>query len=232
MLKSMQAYLREHRQMLVVGALAVSSSLAVGLYTVRVVRTQSPVHSFLIWNLFLAWLPMWFAVAAYNTHKQRSRGSWLLVTIWAFMWLLFMPNTLYLVTDIVNLYYQPNMLFWYDVVLFALFIWTGVFLGLVSLFLMQEIVRKTAGRVISWLFVFAVMALSSFGIYLGRFLRWNSWDLFSNPVPLLADIAGTVRHPMANSQAYIFSIVFTVFIMATYLIMMAMMNFRQETAEN
>jgi uncharacterized membrane protein len=96
MLKSMQAYLRTHRQMLVVGALGVSSALAVGLYTVRVVRTQSPVHSFLIWNLFLAWLPMWFALAAYNAHKRQSRRSWLLVLGWAFMWLLFMPNTFYL----------------------------------------------------------------------------------------------------------------------------------------
>jgi len=232
MFKSLQAYLRTHQQMLVVGALGVSSTLATVLYTVRVVRTQSPAYSFLIWNLFLAWLPMWFALAAYNAHKKESRARWLLVLGWASMWLLFMPNTFYLVTDIVNLYYQPNMLFWYDVIVFAAFIWTGVSLGLVSLFLMQEIVRKTAGRLVSWLFALGVLGLSSFGIYLGRFLRWNSWDIFANPVPLLADIAGTVRHPIANPQAYIFSIVFTIFILSTYLSLMAMMNFRQETLES
>jgi uncharacterized membrane protein len=96
---------------------------------------------------------------------------------------------------------------------------------------MQEIVRAAAGRLVSWLFALIVLGLSSFGIYLGRFLRWNSSDLFYNPGPLLAEIVETVRHPIANSQPYIFSIVFTVFIMCTYLMMLAMMNFRHEMQE-
>jgi uncharacterized membrane protein len=231
LLKSVEAYFRNHRQMMVVGALGLSSALSVGLFAARVVRTQSVIHIFLIWNLFLAWLPMWCALGAYNLYKRESRRGWLLVLGCALMWLLFMPNAPYLVTDIVNLSYQRNMLFWYDVVMFAAFAWTGVFLGLVSLFLMQEIVRKTTGRLVSWLFAFGVLGLSSFGIYLGRFLRWNSWDVFSNPVSLLTDIAAAMRHPIANPQAYIFSMVFTVFIVSTYLMLMALMNFRQETAE-
>jgi uncharacterized membrane protein len=148
------------------------------------------------------------------------------------IWLLFMPNAPYIVTDIVNLQYLPHILYWYDVVMFAAYAWTGVFLGLISLFLMQEIVRKTAGRIVSWVFVLSVLGLSSFGVYLGRFLRWNSWDAFFNPWALLAEIAETLRHPISNSQPYIFSIVFTVFILSTYLMMMAVMNLRHEALEN
>jgi uncharacterized membrane protein len=185
-----------------------------------------------LWNLFLAWLPMLSALAAYNMHKRQAKGGWLLVLGCALLWLLFMPNAPYLVTDLVNLQHYPRyMLYWYDLVMFATYAWTGVFLGLVSLFLMQEIARKTAGRLVSWLFAFGVLALSSFGIYLGRFLRWNSWDVFYNPGQILADIANTVRHPFSNAEAYVFSMVFTVFILCTYLMMMAMMNFQQETPE-
>lgn len=228
MLDSMQTFLRKHRQMMVVGALSLSSLLSVGLLVLRAMRTHSLSHVFLVWNLFLAWLPMLSALAAYNFHKQHVRRGWPLVLGCALIWLLFMPNAPYLVTDIVNLRPQPDMFFWYDVILFAAFAWTGVFLGLVSLFLMQEIVRKTAGRVVSWLFAFGVLGLSSFGIYLGRFLRWNSWDVFFNPVQLLTEIAQTVRHPIEHLATYAFSAVFAFFMIAAYLMLRAMMNFRQE----
>ena len=231
MLKHVQAFFRVHRQIIVVSALGLSSALSVGLFVIRAVRTHNLMHGFLLWNLFLAWLPMWCALAAYNLHKRQSRINWPLVLAFAALWLLFMPNAPYLVTDIVNLRNGRDFLFWYDLVMFSSFIWTGVFLGLTSLFLMQEIVRKTAGRLVSWLFAFGVLGLSSFGIYLGRFLRWNSWDIFSNPAPLLADIAATMRHPAANAEAYIFSVIFTIFILSTYLMLMAMMNLRQDIVE-
>jgi uncharacterized membrane protein len=232
MVTTVQNFVRSYRQAVIVGALTLSTLLAIVLYGTRVARTHSIEYSFLVWNIMLAWLPMLFALAAYNAHKHFPRGGWFLTLPSALIWLLFMPNAPYIVTDIVNLQYLPHILYWYDVVMFAAYAWTGVFLGLISLFLMQEIVRKTAGRIVSWVFVLSVLGLSSFGVYLGRFLRWNSWDAFFNPWALLAEIAETLRHPISNSQPYIFSIVFTVFILSTYLMMMAVMNLRHEALEN
>jgi uncharacterized membrane protein len=217
------------RQIAVVGALALSTILSVGLVFLRMIHTHTPSHIFLVWNLFLAWIPMIMALAVYNSHKKQSRLNWLVMVGCALAWLVFMPNAPYIVTDIVNLHPQSSMPFWYDVILFAAFEWTGVFLGLVSLFLMQEIVRKTAGRVAGWLFALGVLALSSFGIYLGRFLRWNSWDVIANPGELLGEIAATIRHPIAHFETYVFSALFSFFIICTYLMLTAMMNFRQET---
>jgi uncharacterized membrane protein len=221
-------FLRNHRQIMVVGALVMSSTLCLGLLVLRVIHTGSYGHIFLVWNLFLAWMPMIMALGAYNFHKRHSRLNGLIVAGCALAWLLFMPNAPYIVTDIVNLYPQPSIPFWYDIILFAAFAWTGVFLGLVSLFLMQEIVRKTAGRLLGWLFALGVLALSSFGIYLGRFLRWNSWDVVLNPGQLLGDIAATIRHPVAHFETYVFSAMFAVFMLCAYLMLTAMMNFRQE----
>jgi len=174
---------------------------------------------------------MIFALTAYNLHKGNARRSWLMVTLSALIWLLFMPNAPYIVTDIVNLSSQPDAPFWFDIVLFAAFEWAGVFLGLVSLFLMQEIVRKIAGRIASWLFALGVLGLSSFGIYLGRFLRWNSWDVFLNPRLLLGDILATLRYPMAHKETYLFSLIFGFFIVTAYVMLVAMTNFRHEAQD-
>jgi uncharacterized membrane protein len=144
------------------------------------------------------------------------------------MWLLFLPNAPYLVTDLIHLRPHEDAPFWFDLIMLSAFAWTGFFLGLVSLILMQEVIRKAAGTIASWLFVFAALGLSSFGIYLGRFLRWNSWDVFFNPLQLLADIAVRLRHPLANLQTYAFSILFGLFFLSVYLMVVAMSHLRQE----
>lgn len=170
------------------------------------------------------------ALVLYNAHKRHLHQHWVLKLACALGWLLFMPNAPYIVTDIVNLQPYPQIPFWYDILLFMSSAWTGVFLGLTSLFLMQQIVKSMIGQWRSWLFALGVLALNSFGIYLGRFLRWNSWDVLFNPLELLKDIAGTVRHPFDHMETYIFSIIFTVFITAAYLMLTSMMSFQQETS--
>jgi uncharacterized membrane protein len=86
-----------------------------------------------------------------------------------------------------------------------------------SLYLMQEIVARILGNTASWLFVVCVTAMSSFGIYVGRFLRWNSWDAWYNPLPLAQDIWDELRHPLANKEAYGFTFMFTLLFLFIYL---------------
>ena len=181
MLQPKRALLRQYRQVAVLVSLAFSTAVCLGLLGLRVTYSHRLVYTYLAWNLFLAWLPMLCALAAYNAGKRRSRLSWLVVAGCALAWLLFFPNAPYILTDLLHLQARADAPLWFDLVLLLAFAWTGFMLGLVSLVLMQALVRRAAGAVASWAFAVAVLGLSGFGIYLGRFLRWNSWDVFFSP---------------------------------------------------
>jgi len=227
MFDRMRAF-RHSRQLGVVASLVLSTLLCIGLLVLRVVHSHHSTYAWLWWNLFLAWLPLGFALVAYNVSWRHSRLGWLLVFACAVVWLVFFPNAPYLVTDIIHLQHRPDAPFWFDLILFVAIAWTGCFLGLVSLFLMQEIVRRAAGSVFSWVFAVSVLGLSGFGIYLGRFLRWNSWDLFFAPTQILGSILEGMRHPAAHSQTFVFSIVFASFFTSMYLMLVSLMHLRHE----
>jgi uncharacterized membrane protein len=216
---------RDRRQLALLGALAFSSGIAVFLYVLRVVHTRSLSHGGMVWNLFLAWLPLIAALAAYNLARRHRRGAWLLVAICAVLWLLFFPNAPYILTDFGNLWPRFNMPFWYDVLMYVAFALSGTFLGLVSLYVMQLIVGRLKGPVASWLFALAALALSAFGVYLGRFPRYNSWDVFTSPQSLLLGIWDRLSNPAANIQMFAFTALFALVLMSAYLMLFAMVQF-------
>ncbi len=216
---------REYRQVAIVGSLLFLSALCILLYALRIRRSGGFVHPSLAWNLFLAWLPMLGSLTAYNFERKRRRGSWLVIAGCALLWLLFFPNAPYLLTDLTNL--RPRSVpYWYDTLMFAAFAWTGTLLGLVSLYLMQLLVRKAAGRAASWLFAGGALLLSGFGVYLGRVPRWNSWDVFTSPFGLFSDIWSRLSHPLANVQMFAFTAIFAVFLLSVYLVLFAVVGFQ------
>jgi len=217
MFKLLRSAIRHYRQIAVLGALMFGSALCLALLVVRVAHSHNFYYIYFSWNLFLAWLPMLCALAAYNLYKRRSRLSWLMVAGCAFVWLLFFPNAPYLLTDILHLTARPDVPLWYDLILVIAFALTGTLLGLVSLFLMQMLVHRAVGPVLGWLFALVVLAMSGFGIYLGRFQRWNSWDVFTNPLSLLADVLTRLRHPLANWPTFVFSALFSLVFLSAYL---------------
>ena len=216
------AYLRSSRQLGVIASLAFASLVCALLLGARLVYTWTGDYISLAWNLFLAWLPLLSALLAYKFHRRTSRSSWALVGVCAFLWLLFLPNAPYLLTDIIRLRVRGNVPIWYDLILVIGFAWTGTLLGLTSLYLMQQIVRSSAGTVVSWLFAVVVVALSGFGVYLGRFPRFNSWDLFTSPLELLGNVWEQVSHPLANWHAFAFSGLFSLVFISVYLVFVAM----------
>jgi uncharacterized membrane protein len=207
-------------------ALLIASGTSVSLTVVRMMWTKDLLYSFLIWNLLLAWLPMIFALLACEKYRSVSGRSWGFVG-WAGAWLLFFPNSPYIFTDLIHLTSRFYMNFWVDLSLILLCALTGLVLGFVSLFLMQTVVTRMLGRAASWCFIGAVAALSGFGIYLGRFLRFNSWDVIFKPRQLYHGIGHWAADPMAGPNSLAFPALFAMFLFVTYLMLYALTHLQE-----
>lgn len=131
-------------------------------------------------------------------------------------------------TDLMHLRVQHNRLLWLDLIALQAFAWTGLALGFLSLALVQRLVARRVGRSLSWLFASAVIAASAFGIYLGRFRRWNSWDVVRDPAGLLYDAAGTLLHPLANAQVIAYCAVLGAFLFTAYVVVHTWSGPREE----
>lgn len=195
----------------------------------RVAYTDTPRHMGLIWNLFLAWIPF---ILAYFAHAISWKRLWvyLIIPFVAFLWLLFFPNAPYMLTDLQDLARGTGREapLWYDVIIVVWCSWTGTLLGVISLYLMQDIVARTLNRWAGWFFVFLISGLSSFGIYLGRFVRLNSWDILQNPAETAMEIFGLVIDPSRRLAA--FTILYTVFFLFIFLLLYSFSHMLQEQA--
>lgn len=219
MLQSMYETLKPARfRLAIVAILCAASLVSVTLFRFRVALSGTMEYAFLVWNLFLAWLPLAMAYAA-SIFASKKRFVALTVPVAAGLWLLFFPNAPYIVTDLFHLQYpRENVPVWFDTLLINWFAWTGVLLGVFSLFMMHDIARRAFGRAAGWLFVFGVGALCGVGIYIGRFLRWNSWDILLDPLQRLREFAYYATHPSLQSIVFIgvFSALFIFIYVSTY----------------
>jgi uncharacterized membrane protein len=170
--------------------------------------TGTPHFGFLILNLLLAWIP---ALAGAIVHKVDGRGALLVLGVW----LAFLPNAPYLVTDLIHLRARSVPL-WFDAAMLVTFAGTGLVLGAVSM----DLVRERLAGVIGGFGATALVALSTplvgLGVYLGRFPRWNSWDLATRPDAVLLDIAARVVDPMAHPRTWAVTAVFGALMFATW----------------
>ena len=196
--------------------IVLSTFLAFTLFSARVIQSQAFTYKNLVWNLFLAWLPFLFSLTAAALHALFPKHWWLLVFP-GLMWIIFFPNAPYIVTDFLHLVDRPSIPLWYDILLLATFAWTGCFIAIASLRTMQILVKKYFGWFLSWIFAFSALALGGLGIYLGRFSRWNSWDIFIQPKDILYDVAIRLVNPLSNLRFFGFIILFTAFLVICYL---------------
>ncbi|HQE91655.1 MAG TPA: DUF1361 domain-containing protein [Anaerolineae bacterium] len=197
-----------------------SSWLCVGLYLTRVVIGHTWDYYSMLWNLFLAWIPYLSSIWAMHLHEKHPRRWWMLLIPIAIA-LIFFPNAPYIVTDLLHLKAYWSVPLWFDVGMLATFAWTGIILGIYALKLMQDIVKTWVGTVLSWGFVLVVLGMSGMGIYLGRFLRWNSWDLLIQPKAILYDITVRLRHPFGNLSTYGVTLMFAALMLVCYLALTA-----------
>lgn len=216
-----------NQQLRIFGILSLSTAFCLALVAVRIyymnfnydkfnspldlVTSRGSTFLFLVWNLFLAWIPYWVAISIEGFYKI-SQSKIFAAGLMLF-WLLFFPNAPYIITDLLHLHNRYPIPIWYDVILFVSFAWTGLLLGLISLHEVRLFVAKVYSEKVSWFFTISATVLCGFGIYLGRCLRWNSWDVLTNPWQLLKDILGSLTESMAIN----ITIIFSIFLMVGYL---------------
>lgn len=219
-------FIRNRYNIAVFTLLNAACAVCIGLVVARVAYSDSGRHLGLIWNLFLAWIPF---ILSYVAHAISWRRIWLYLVIpfVTILWLLFFPNAPYMLTDLQDLARTAtDAPLWYDVIIVVWCSWTAMLLGVVSLYLMQDIVHRTFGRFMGWVFVFAISAASSFGIYIGRFVRLNSWDILQNPTETAINILGLVIDPTRRLAAFTF--LYTFFFLFVYLLLYSFSHLLQE----
>ena len=183
--------------------LMIMSGFSVFLSLCRIIYTARNMYAFLLWNLFLAFVPWIIAkLLEYKSFKKRIE---ILVMI---IWLLMFPNAPYLFTDLIHLGKNPFAPRWFDITLLLSYGMTGFAYGYFSLKTIEGKIQKYFPKIKLLYLKAFIIYLSSYGIFLGRFLRWNSWDILANFVPLIKDVFKTIKHPVQNAAAWGFTFLF------------------------
>jgi uncharacterized membrane protein len=144
------------------------------------------------------------------------------------LWLLFFPNAPYMVTDFIHLGESPTVPLWYDGLMLSSFAWTALLLGFASVYLVQMTVRGILGLAWSWVLVAAAFVVASFGVYLGRFGRFNSWDALIRPQRVARVAADELQNPFHQPKMLITVAVLTGFLALVYAVLYLFAEMRRE----
>lgn len=205
------------RRLVTLALLGAASAACVALVWLRVEKTGTGEYRFLVWNLFLAWLPVVFALGLYDGYR-RGAGRVPLLGLGA-LWLLFFPNAPYILTDVVHLDDPAAAPLWYDALTVLAFAGTGLLLGLGSLFLVQAVLTAARGRAAGWAASLVALALASVGIYLGRFVGVNSWDVLADPERVVEPFRGRLQDPLASGRFVVVTGVLTAGLVLAYVLL-------------
>jgi uncharacterized membrane protein len=185
------------------------------LLAIRCVSSGSFALAFLAWNLCLAAIP---AIAAWFFARAAEKKLHAAVQLtWFAIWLVFLPNAPYVVTDFLHLAPAPPIPPWYDVALVASCAGTGLLLGYTSLADVQAVISRKFSIRLGWALAIAALLLSGFGIYLGRFLHWNSWDAVMNPLQLIFDTAQRLSDPLFRPQIIAVTLIYGITLVLGYI---------------
>jgi uncharacterized membrane protein len=219
-------FIRNRYSIAVFVLLNLACLICVMLVVARIAYSETDRHAGLVWNLFLAWIPFMLAYFAHLVSWRRTT-LYLIIPIIAFLWLIFFPNAPYMLTDLQDLARRTfDAPLWYDVIIVVWASWTGMLLGVISLYLMQDIINRAFGRLTGWIFVFVISGLSSFGVYIGRFVRLNSWDILQNPSEAAQEILGIVVDPSMRLAA--FTVLYAGFFLFVFLLLYSFSHMLQE----
>jgi len=180
------------------------------LIIIRIISTHTLVFIFIPWNIFLAVLPLYFS---YNAVKATNNKVMYLCIV---LWLLFFPNAMYIVTDLFHLRERRLAPLWYDLLILFSAAMNGVTMGFVSLYNIEKWLKLKVQPKYIVTIIFSIFLLCGYGIYLGRYLRWNSWDVVAQPLSLFADIVYDIRHPFRNIEIWSLSLLYGLWLFLLY----------------
>lgn len=192
--------LKEHNRLVETIFLGVLCLICFGFSMLRFMYTDTKVFLFLNWNLFLAFIPWAFTSLAIVKPKIQKSG--LAVLFILVFWLLFFPNAPYILTDLFHLRLKTSAPIWFDLVLILSFAWTGLMFGFLSLWDIERILKPKMNKYLVKLISVGLLFLGSFGIYVGRYLRWNSWDIITEPFRLMYDIGDRIINPFQHPRTW------------------------------
>ena len=186
--------------------------LSILILAIRLKITHSFFYLFLVWNLFLTMIP--FCISTYiKTIKQIKKPKlYFLLSVW----LLFLPNAPYLLTDFIHLRLSPTEWLGFDCLMITVFAVTGLAFYVVSIKEMKQLLLEHFNQKIVLKFMVILPFVVGFGMYIGRVLRWNSWDILHNPFVLFKDIFEIIANPIDNMEAWAFTILFGLFLKFTF----------------
>ncbi|MEI9946246.1 MAG: DUF1361 domain-containing protein [Chitinophagaceae bacterium] len=170
------------------------------LVCIRIVATGYLTYLFLVWNLFLALIP--FAISEWLFKNNQVIGNKWKLSLSLLCWLLFIPNSFYIVTDLFHLDQFDSAPKWFDLLLLFSFAWNGLVLGIISVRKIELLLHTISRRRFSIAFVCGVMWLNAFGVYVGRYLRYNSWDIITQPFSLFQEMLNVIIHPLHNKMEW------------------------------
>lgn len=194
------------------------SAVSSVLLLIRMLVSGTARLGFLQWNLFLAWLPLIFAFLFYRRVKARKDFTWQ-NSLLGFLWIAFLPNSFYIITDLIHLQSSGEVGLLYDTAMITSFVLNGLFLGYISMYLIDKVLRKFIEQKVVFTLMQFVLLLCAFAIYLGRYLRWNTWDIVFNPAGLLFDVSDRIINPGTHVHTFVVTGVYFVLLSSTYLVL-------------
>ncbi len=204
-----------HRR--VIYALALTNSVSVLLFGLRLLGAENARYWFMLWNLLLAWIaPL---IAWWLTHRLRKTAwrQWgnIVLTI---LWLGFLPNSFYMVSDLIHVHQTGEVSIIFDAVMFTSFIFNGFIAGYLGTLLVHQQLNYRMRRRYSFSIITGIFALCGYAIYLGRVLRWNTWDALLHPAGLLFDVSDNILRPLEHPQSFVVTLSFTLLITSFYVL--------------
>lgn len=213
---------REAKQRLIYTIL-VFNGLSLMLFGLRVAVTQNTYYYFLFWNLLLAWVPFGFVWLLLRNLKTKSWREPLPI-LWSALALIFLPNSFYIISDLIHLQDTGEIGILYDAVLFMSIILNGMIAGFLSVYLVHNQLLKRLSREYAHALIAVIFLLNGAAIYLGRSLRWNTWDIVAHPFGLLYDVSELFINPLAHTQFFGISLAFFLLLGGMYTVIWKTIN--------
>jgi uncharacterized membrane protein len=206
--------LQQHGRLELSLLLAAMTLFCIALSFFRLAATDSFKYMFLNKNILLAFIP--WAITTFLIIRPELQSRKTLVVVLMISWMLFFPNAPYILTDLFHLQFKSRAPIWYDLLLILSFAWTGLLYGIMSLMDIEKLLITKAGKRWTPIIISVILFLGSFGIYLGRYLRWNSWDIVQNPMPLVMDVIDRFIDPFSHPRTWGMTIMMGVLLNAMY----------------